>query len=490
MSIEKSLRRSLAATLLGAGLALSAGQALAAATLVINNIDGAGEGFNDPTPVAPVGGNTGTTLGEQRLIAFQHAANIWGANLDSSVVIIVNAAFNPLTCTATSAVLGSAGATQVFSDFAGAQKAGTWYSFALANKLAGVDLDPGQPQINAQFNSNLGQANCLAGSPFYLGLDGNEGTGVDLVAVLLHEFGHGLGFQTFTGRSGANLTGAWFAGQPSIWDHFLQDNATGKFWADAAMTDAERAASALNFRNLAWTGANVLAAAPSVLTPGTAALAISGPRAGPTAGQYPVGTASFGPQLGANPVVGDLMPIVAQAAVPGDPNPVGPGCQAFDRNNALAARGNIALIDRGTCAFTVKVKNAQNAGAVGVVIADNVAGSPAGLGGADATVTIPSVRITLAAGNALKEAMKKRSRTRSGVTASLAVNLNQLAGADLLGRPVMYTPDPFAPGSSISHWDTLAFPNLLMEPSINSDLTQSVQPPQDLTLPLFRDIGW
>jgi hypothetical protein len=35
-----------------------------------------------------------------------------------------------------------------------------------------------------------------------------------------------------------------------------------------------------------------------------------------------------------------------------------------------------------------------------------------------------------------------------------------------------------------------ASPNLLMEPSINSDLTLSVSPPQDLTLPLLKDIGW
>ncbi len=44
-----------------------------AATIVINNVNGAGVGFNDPTAVAPVGGNTGTTLGQQRLIADRRA---------------------------------------------------------------------------------------------------------------------------------------------------------------------------------------------------------------------------------------------------------------------------------------------------------------------------------------------------------------------------------------------------------------------------------
>ena len=52
--------------------------ARAAATFTIVNLDSAGEGFNELTSAAPVGGNSGTTLGQQRLNAFQHAANIWG----------------------------------------------------------------------------------------------------------------------------------------------------------------------------------------------------------------------------------------------------------------------------------------------------------------------------------------------------------------------------------------------------------------------------
>src|SRR4029453_18324894 len=68
----------------------------AAAKVTIVNNDGPGEGFNDPTPVVPVGGNPGTTLGQQRLIAFQYAADLWGATLDSNVEIDVRAAFDPL----------------------------------------------------------------------------------------------------------------------------------------------------------------------------------------------------------------------------------------------------------------------------------------------------------------------------------------------------------------------------------------------------------
>jgi hypothetical protein len=64
--------------------------------------------------------------------------------------------------------------------------------------------------------------------------------------------------------------------------------------------------------------------------------------------------------------------------------------------------------------------------------------------------------------------------------------VGQLAGADPAGRPLVYTPNPVRPGSSVSHFDVSAFPNLLMEPAINSDLGQDV----DLTLALFEDLGW
>ena len=94
------------------GVAVLAGVAFAAqaATIQITSRDPAGVGFNDPTPVAPVGGNPGTTLGEQRFNVYRHVANIWEAAIQSPVVITVSAGWEALSCTATSATLGSAGA--------------------------------------------------------------------------------------------------------------------------------------------------------------------------------------------------------------------------------------------------------------------------------------------------------------------------------------------------------------------------------------------
>src|SRR5512134_406472 len=121
-------------------VALAAAPPAAAATVTVLNLDGAGEGFNDPTGAVPVGGNPGTTRGAQRLNAFTYAANLWAARLSSPVTITVRAQMDPQTCPASSAVLGSAGATTVHRDFVGAPVAGTWYPQALANSLAGSDL--------------------------------------------------------------------------------------------------------------------------------------------------------------------------------------------------------------------------------------------------------------------------------------------------------------------------------------------------------------
>ncbi len=452
--------------------AVLSSSALGAATIVINNINGPGVGFNDPTPVLPVGGNTGTTLGQQRLNAFTHAANIWGATLTSSVPIVVNAHFTGLTCTPTGAVLGSAGAVNLIRDSPTFPFAGTWYSIALGNKLAGVDIIPANSDINANFNVNLGQSGCLTGTFFYLGLDGNHGSNIDLVATLLHELGHGLGFQTFT----SGTTGAQSEGYPSVFDRFLLDRTSGKAWV--SMSNAERTASAINTQNLSWAGPKVQADAPDVLS-GNPRLEVNSP--GPIAGFYAVGSASFGPPLSASGVTGN----VVQALDPA--NGAGPlttdGCSPL--TNAAAVAGNIAVIDRGTCAFTVKTKNAQNAGAIAVIIVDNVvAAQPPALGGADATVVISAVSVTQAVGNTIK------ANLGSGVNATLEVDMSILSGADPLGKVLMYTPNPFQQGSSVSHWDTSPTPNLLMEPSINPGLSQSVIAPQDLTFALLSDTGW
>ncbi len=480
----------LAAGLLAA--AVLAPAAHAAATIIVTSRDPAGVGFNDPTPVAPVGGNPGTTLGAQRLFVYQYVAGLWSAALDSTVTITVNAGWEALTCTATSATLGSASAWNIWHDFPGGVP-GTWYHQALANKISGVNLSAGVPDdgsgygnvdIKTQFNVNLGNTGCLDGTPFYLGIDGNAAGKVNFVETLLHELGHGLGFsvlsQTSTGFHILPDGSAYAAtgGLPAIWEGFMFDNTTGKTWRQ--MTNAERQASAINPQQLAWIGPQAVAGAAATLT-NLPKLKITTPVPGVT-GLYDYGTASFGPPVPATPT--PLGKLVRVANL---------GCDAADFSAAVA--GKVAVIDRGTCSFVIKAKNAQNAGAAGVIIANNAAGAAPGLGGSDPTITITTVSVSQADGATLKAAIdaapKYGSRgTPGAVTAGLDSDPTRRAGADLLGRPLLYTPNPLIGGSSVSHWDVSAFPNLLMEPAINADLTTLLVPPKDLTVPLLKDIGW
>jgi hypothetical protein len=436
--------------------------AFGAATIVIQNNDSANVGFNDPTPVAPVGNNIGTTLGQQRLNAFQFAANVWGATINSSVTITIRASWASLPCTSTTATLGQANSPKIFHDFPNAPFPGTWYTQALANALSGTDLDPSSPEISAQFNSNLGNTGCLDGTHFYLGLDNNHGSDVDLVSVLIHEFAHGLGFISFTNAS----TGAQASGFPSVYDRFLTDDSTGKTWIQ--MTDAERQASAINTGKLVWSGAQASSDLHSVL--GTSRLRVNAPAG--IAGNYAVGTADFGPHVSIAGTTGSVV-----QATPAD------GCSAL--TNAAAVSGHLALIDRGTCNFVVKVKNAQNAGAIGVIIANNQT-SPAviEMGGGDSTITIPSLMISLTDGNTLK------GQLGSGLNATLLLDNSALSGADAQGHALMFAPNPFQSGSSVSHWDTSLFPNQIMEPNISGDLIHSVAVPADLTGSQLRDVGW
>src|SRR3954466_15054735 len=97
-------------------LSLMSTYAFAGADIIIVNVNAPGAGFNDPTPAVPVGGNTGTTRGQQALNVFQNAAQVWGKNLVSKQPIVVIAFFVPLPCNNTSAVLGAAGAEWYFAN--------------------------------------------------------------------------------------------------------------------------------------------------------------------------------------------------------------------------------------------------------------------------------------------------------------------------------------------------------------------------------------
>ncbi|MFI5297699.1 MAG: M36 family metallopeptidase, partial [Polyangiales bacterium] len=119
------------------------------------------------------------------------------------------------------------------------------------------------------------------------------------------------------------------------------------------------------------------------------------------------GAASFGPTTFS---VGPA----SMALVVDGTAPTSDACQALIND----LTGKIAVLDRGTCSFKVKVVNAQTAHAVGVVLVDNVAGEAAPSLGDDPTVTttitIPTLSVSLADGAKIKLAISSASTATMG----------------------------------------------------------------------------
>jgi hypothetical protein len=112
------------------------------------------------------------------------------------------------------------------------------------------------------------------------------------------------------------------------------------------------------------------------------------------AGGYSGSTAEFGPEI-------PEIPITAEIVLVDD----GSGNPTLGCNNLVNAgdlQGKIALFDRGECTFVSKVQNAQNAGALAVIIVNNQPNGVVQMGGTSTTITIPVIMITQADGNLIK----------------------------------------------------------------------------------------
>lgn len=128
------------------------------------------------------------------------------------------------------------------------------------------------------------------------------------------------------------------------------------------------------------------------------------------------------------------------------------GCQPITSD----VDGHIALIQRGTCEFTVKVRNAENAGAVGVVLFNNVPEPPIAPGhnGTDPKPTIPAVMVSQADGQTLQSAAASGTVT---VTLSDEITIPKPELTDTVadfsswgpGWGNIFKPDLSAPGFSI-----------------------------------------
>ncbi len=181
--------------------------------------------------------------------ALERALAIWSRRINSPVPITLEAEFAP----ASTGLLASAGPSFIFRDFEGAPDASTWYVDALANRLAGEQIEPDTPDIVASFNSlqdwHYGSGPVPAGK-------------YDFTTVALHEIGHGLGLLSLATVAGGKGQVRLF-GYPSAYDRFVENEA-GRSLVRDFETRSKPLAAQLQGGNLFFDSPQALAANDNV----------------------------------------------------------------------------------------------------------------------------------------------------------------------------------------------------------------------------------
>ena len=178
----------------------------------------------------------------------QAAVDLWAVNFDSKVEVIVDATWSR---SSTSDILGSARPDRYYAKFTGAPDSSLWYASALANAIAGKDLDLDNPEIIIQINSEADWDLDGLGKPTRYEYD--------LKSVMFHELAHGLGFLS-TSSYIFDRTKGQYVGileQPTPFDAFLQTQ-DGNRLADLPSPSFELGQALKS--NLVWSGAEGIAA--------------------------------------------------------------------------------------------------------------------------------------------------------------------------------------------------------------------------------------
>jgi hypothetical protein len=198
--------------------------------------------------------------------AFQAAVDVWAVQITSPVPITIKANWVPLS----SIYLSQGGATIWIRDDPNLPFANTWYVAALANKLAGTDLDPLSSDITINMNSSR--------TDWSFGTAGNPlASQFDFETVALHILTNGLGF-TGTAASTGGSGSMGMSGAPAIYDRFVETASRQAlldtvFFAnpstalhDALTSDGFSTIPSAQ-TGLYWNGVNGIAAAPTGTRP-------------------------------------------------------------------------------------------------------------------------------------------------------------------------------------------------------------------------------
>ena len=438
-------------------------------------------GFNDPTPVEAVPGNSATTLGGQRRAVFERALDIWSSRLDGNAEVRVEAFFEDLGC-GESTTLGLGGTRALVRNFLGAPVRDTNYPISIATAISGQRFGEFDSEIGVRFNFRIDSEDCAEGvEGFWYGLDPRVAPAFGTASFLelaLHELTHGLGFQSLT-----NAETREFLGEPPAPDamsRLIFDLQREGSWSE--LTTNQRVQSSTSGSNLVWIGERTnLRAQERLLPPGRITIAPESPSAISRVA-WIQGFAPFIPREGLS------LPI-ALAQGPGAGPPAGDpwhrslACEPLD--NAPEVAGKLALVRRGECVFADKWQNVFGAGAAGLILVDNQPdGSSTAIArdfgiGLDRALPIPIWMISDSTGTRLLQ-------VPNGQSVQLGYELDEPPRGTNEGF-INLQASTENTGSNVSHFATSLVPNSLMNPSLANfafagDLDQVPE--------FLYDLGW
>jgi subtilisin family serine protease len=183
--------------------------------------------------------------------------------------------------------------------------------------------------------------------------------------------------------------------------------------------------------------------APRALTAGSssvphfvgAPVTVSGSTFGAAAGEFAVVEADLTAALG---------------VVEGTTNGLSDACSALNVNLA----GTIALVSRGVCSFSTKIRNAQNAGAIAVLVANNQQGDPTAMAtdGTPNQPTVPAYMVSLGTGQAILDDDGDATTISESLAYFSTTNVDFMSGTSGQGPTDVdfrVKPDAVAPGVNV-----------------------------------------
>lgn len=172
------------------------------------------------------------------------------------------------------------------------------------------------------------------------------------------------------------------------------------------------------------------------------------------AGEMLMREASFTPPLlGHSEIEAEVVLVDDGESAPPD-GTTSDGCETISNSADISSR--IALIERGHCEFAIKIRNAQQAGAVAVIVY-NDSGAPIVMNGLSDNIDIPAVMISSADGQSIENQLSANltvtARLAKGIFATQSSTGNQMSDfssrGPALSEPDFLKPDVTAPGVNI-----------------------------------------